>query len=80
MAWRVFQRHDEIRDLWASAISKLNDCGGIQKEHTWKVKQDGKEVARIRKVSGKFNIEAGSNSVVGLPGMAQAQSYCDAWL
>ena len=44
MAWRVFQRHDEIRDLWASAISKLDDCGGIQKEHTWKVKQDGVKV------------------------------------
>ena len=44
MAWRAKKRHDEIRDLWASAISKLDNCGGIQKEHTWKVKQDGVKV------------------------------------
>ena len=44
MAWREKARHDAVRDLWASAIAKMDDCGGVRKENTWKVKKNGVKV------------------------------------
>ena len=47
----------------------------------FKVDRDGKEIARIRKhQDGRCDVEAGEDSVRGLPGFIHATDYCDNWL
>lgn len=51
------------------------------RNEVFKVKRDGQEIARIRKhQDGRCDVEAGEDSVKGLPGFTHATDYCDTWV